>query len=396
MRKLTLTLTLVMLTVSVCATRPERQLRSLADRQLRAMGITAPSEKLAERTACAIYGVPSGGFVVVNKTDVGEQVLGYSEKVYDGGTLPCGFAWWLDAIDHMLQQGVVRKVQQSYAAVDDFLTTEWGQGSPYNDKCPIDGGAHCQAGCAAISLAQVMRYYGWPAQGQGTGGYYLGLTQSSTYVSEPVNGVYEWEKLNHVNFYNADADAKAAVAVLVFDCGKAATTYYTRNTSASIDSNQAVALTRNFMYNPQTVRYVERKDYSDEQWMTMVYSELQARRPLFYSGYAENGYLGHAFLISGMDEEGRVYVNWGWDGRYNGFFALDAIKLTMTLDFRYDQTMILGVMPAGTTPSGVCPPATADDEAAPCYYDLIGRRTDGTVRGLTIVRKGGKVQKVIN
>ena len=124
----------------------------------------------------------------------------------------------------------------------------------------------------------------------------------------------------------------------------------------------------------------------------MVYGELQARRPIFYSGYLPDELNGHAFLLCGMDEEGRVYVNWGQDGRYDGFFSIDALILA-GIDLTHAQTMIIGVQPAT---SSTAKPETwsAGDEPA-VSYTLDGRRTDSYQRGINIVRQGNKVVKVV-
>lgn len=50
------------------------------------------------------------------------------------------------------------------------LTCTWGQGSPYNDQCPVlwpGTDEHCQVGCVATAMAQIMYYWKWPNSGEG-------------------------------------------------------------------------------------------------------------------------------------------------------------------------------------------------------------------------------------
>ncbi len=61
-----------------------------------------------------------------------------------------------------------------YAAPDSMsvpLTSQWGQSSPYNDECPeLEPGSDERAlvGCTAISIAQLLYYWQWPAIGVGS------------------------------------------------------------------------------------------------------------------------------------------------------------------------------------------------------------------------------------
>ena len=58
--------------------------------------------------------------------------------------------------------------------VSHLLDTSWGQGTYYNAQCPADPagpGGHAVAGCEAIAMAQVMRYWEQPYKGNGSHSY---------------------------------------------------------------------------------------------------------------------------------------------------------------------------------------------------------------------------------
>lgn len=45
-----------------------------------------------------------------------------------------------------------------YSSVPSFVTTKWGQDSPWNYKCPSINGVQCKTGCVAVAYAQVFYY----------------------------------------------------------------------------------------------------------------------------------------------------------------------------------------------------------------------------------------------
>ncbi|MGM9777576.1 MAG: C10 family peptidase, partial [Prevotella sp.] len=88
-------------------------------------------------------------------------------------------------------------------------------------------------------------------------------------------------------------------------------------------------------------------------WFTLVRNELEIRRPILYSGLdKDNG--GHEFLFTGLNTDGMVYVNWGWSGYANGWYAIDNLYIeSQNVDFAYGQEMVLGLNPQKTPAEGV-------------------------------------------
>ena len=94
-----------------------------------------------------------------------------------------------------------------------------------------------------------------------------------------------------------------------------------------------------------------RSDYSEPEWMDMVYNELSHRRPLYYQGVylkfdPSVGLMaaGHSFIIDGYNEEGLVHVNWGWYGIYDGYFDI-ALLDVRGLQFNSYQDMVINFEP---------------------------------------------------
>ena len=64
--------------------------------------------------------------------------------------------------------------------------------------------------------------------------------------------------------------------------------------------------------------------YNDEEWAAMLQYELKSGRPILYTGQSANGG-AHAFNIDGYNATSDSYhVNFGWSGRYNGYYVLNA------------------------------------------------------------------------
>ena len=131
-----------------------------------------------------------------------------------------------------------------------------------------------------------------------------------------------------------------AVAKLMLDCGVAADMNYATDGSGTYTENAARGLRRNFGY-PETTQMLKRRRYSEQAWMDIIYNEINERRAILYTG-VDNKNGGHAFVLSGYDETGKVWINWGWDGASDGFYDI-ALLNPKSYKFSEDQDMIIGI-----------------------------------------------------
>ena len=194
-----------------------------------------------------------------------------------------------------------------------------------------------------------MKVFNYPQHSEGPTVHYVknGAEQPHT-----LNTEYRWNLMANEYRSNLDAqtDENLSVAELLRDCGYAVSMNYSTANSAAYTSDVAVALTRNFGYDDHSIRYAMRDYYSDEEWMTIIYKELANHRPVVFSGIDERG-SGHAFLFSGIDTGGRIYVNWGWDGVADGFFDFSDLapaNIQGNLGQRHynnEQEMVFGITP---------------------------------------------------
>lgn len=352
MNRLILLLFLILTLPSMAQRRTAKELKSLAASQLSksvmyTRGATQPEVlQLDDADNYAIYGT-SHSFVVLSKSKNVRPILGVSYTPYKKGQMPCGFNWWLEAVGDVLASPVVyAPTRASYTAVDTMLTSKWGQGEPYNNYTPRVNGTHAPTGCMATAMAQILRYFKYPAQGQGTGTYTYGKRSRSSVISTS----YNWGNMTDTYDDRSSTQRKTAVAYLMRDCGYACAMNYDTDGSGAYDNYAALALGRNFSYDSLAIKDYMRLFYSDTQWMQMIQSELLSHRPILYCAFDSNAG-GHAFIFDGMDSKGLVHVNWGWDGSANGYYDIDLLNPS-GYNFTQSQRMIVGLKPSDKPETG--------------------------------------------
>ena len=235
-----------------------------------------------------------------------------------------------------------------------MVTCHWGQSTPYNNLCPL--GPHYDAsgqpdgreyersltGCAATAIAQIMYYHKYPTKGQG-GKASVGVPYNNPTATYTVNfdeATYDWANMIDDYKEGYTEEQANAVATLMYHAGVALDMQYSPDASGTYARKVVTALKRNFGY-PETVRLLMRADYSEQEWMNLIYTELSEGRPIQYNGQdAING--GHAFVFDGYDQEGLVHVNWGWEGDKDGYYDVSLLNPS-GWRFTSNQSMVIGI-----------------------------------------------------
>lgn len=326
-----------------------------------ARGMRPVSLKLQDNMACdELYVFNVGqrdGFVIISGDDcTADVVLGYADEgEIPANDLPENLRAWLqgyaDQIKWMKEHGIQENeaaARRSQAplrtAISPMLTCLWNQGAPYNNNCPIvlNGKNPVQAatGCLATAAAQVM-YWHQKKYGAETGHWTTMTTTIPSYQSKAYPIVTSWIDEDHyttdpnipakapttidwqklTDTYPSNKEAADEVAKLMEYVGAGLKMSYGPESSASF-SLFAPMLINYFGYN-RSARYVERYDYSYNDWVALMYDQLANVGPIFYGGQSTGG--GHAFVLDGYDEEDYFHVNWGWGGTSNGFFKLSVL-----------------------------------------------------------------------
>lgn len=308
-----------------------------------------------------IFNIGDGhGFVVVAADDCVQQlILGYSDQgALSESEMPENMRAWLSTyIDQMrwreehpdLQPSVTATAAEPHpgtAIVEPLLgAIAWGQNEPYNLMTPIMNGRHTLTGCVATAMSQIMYYHRWPAHGTGAKSYYD--TSSGQEVSTIFEEhTYDWDSMTPTYDSHSSEAQNNAVAQLVFDAGVSVEMKYSLMESLSFTSDAAVGMSQYFDYDSR-VYSIMRHEVSGSTWERIMQSELDAHRPMLYSGNVPGAASGHAFVCDGYDSEGYYHFNWGWEGRHNGWFLLTTMNPDNSLGYTAEQEMVCNIAPNG-------------------------------------------------
>lgn len=298
------------------------------------------------------------GYMVVSADDVAAPLLGYADEgSFDAANIPDNLRYWLEsyaseiawARDNGVEPARSRASRADRAPIAPLVKTQWNQGSPYNNYCPIYNGSRSVTGCVATAMAQVMKYYNYPAKGTGSHSYTtktLKISQSMDFSSTS----FRWTSMADSYGSFSSTSQKNAVATLMHACGVSVDMDYTPNESGVPSMNVASALANYFGYD-KGVRYLMRDYYGMAEWEELVYNQLVEFGPVQYSG--SNTSAGHSFVCDGYSADGYFHFNWGWGGMSDGYFLLTALDPTSqgiggsTAGYNSGQDIIANVATSG-------------------------------------------------
>lgn len=228
----------------------------------------------------------------------------------------------------------------------------YNQGAPYNNKCPYLNGGRAVTGCVATAMAQVMRYYRYPAHGTGTFTYTGGDDGAHTIKLEDYP--FDWDNMledyRPGNYNTTQADA---VATLMLVCGASLTMNYSKDGSGANVSKVDGLLKNNFGYHP-SVAFINNLNTSDPEETVYWWGEdavrpnLQSGWPLIFAGFPAMNQTGHCFVIDGYKvENGEYYyhVNWGWGGAGNCYCLLTKLQVGEDNYSGYNVQMVYNIFP---------------------------------------------------
>ena len=204
--------------------------------------------------------------------------------------------------------------------INPLLNTVWHGGLGYNNLAPMMGcseysNGRAPAGCVAVAMAQVMKYYQYPHS-------------------------YNWSAM-------PDRAPSMETAKLMRDIGDAIHMNYNCSGSSAYCNVAALAFIYAFHY--PSVKYAR---YDPD----LVKRDLRARRPVILNGGENiNGHYsnGHAWVCDGYQKIiirwehiiEFLHMNWGWsDYEPNGWYSLYTWRPGRYIQ-DYNPTMIYEIMP---------------------------------------------------
>lgn len=280
------------------------------------------------------------GFLILSAEDAVLPVLAYDfDNDINVSDLAPGVEFFLDyyrqeiAVARRMQLSQTEKVKQAWedlrhpserglraeVVISPLLHSNWNQNKYYNYLCPQDEDApgsydgRVPNGCVAIAMSQIMFYYRYPESGNGS---HTNYTEYGNFHVNFAQQHYNYDAMcDKLNYYNNE------VAKLIFHAGTAVNMMYGPDGSGAYSGDVPGAMATYFRYSPDA-EHTSKHHYSNETWHAMLIADLETKRPIYYSGYSEEG--GHAFVCDGYNTDEYFHFNFGWGGSGDGYYVTES------------------------------------------------------------------------
>ena len=311
------------------------------------------AEVYNEKVCFYSFQAKENGFVLVAADDNVYPVLGYSSvsKIKKKITNPAVkdfldlYKQQIDAVisenrnypeNRVLWNEILQKDFHSFPQTRDvspLISANWNQDYPWNLQCPYDAagpGNHVYAGCVAVAMAQIMKYWEYPTEETGSHTY----SHPNYGVLSATFGNYNFSLMQNNYATNASEE-------LLFHCGVAVEMDYGPEGSGASETDAKYAF-ENFFAFSNTIDLIYKNNYGQSEWEAMLREELDNGRPIFYTG--SDSQFGHAFNCDGYQGTSYFHFNWGWSGWYNGYYYLNNLNPS-GYDLTSNQCAIIGIQP---------------------------------------------------
>ncbi len=340
--------------------------------------ITVPD--LLGQPAMYIVNFKNGGFVIVSASKIENPILGFSDqerfKSDTDEDIPSGLGSWLyrsmEKIQFLRTNELIRPQSKGWDLYDSsfskkakgsgveiyerevfsippLLKSSWGQGRGYNSSLSpmgcLDPKGKPPVGCVATAFGQIFRYWEVPKR-------------------------FKWEKMS---LNRRPSYSENEVSKLLKEIGDAVDTSYDCDGSGS---RYLFSYADHFTGDSWNYTYSSEDDYD----LKKIMEALDLSRPVFLLGCMRKTIVGwwvitanfyskcHTWVCDGYRDVGRfkkvvyengidenpvweseeiyLHMNWGWDGRDNGFFRENNwYTRGAHTDYKYKRGMIIGLRP---------------------------------------------------
>lgn len=220
----------------------------------------------------------------------------------------------------------------------------YGQGTPYNDNLIVNG-EKCVTGCWATAVAIIMQY--WFSKG-----FHRGCTKCPTYRysdgfcnNEALPPLTVFDIRNIVPVPKTDKQ-KAAVQQLMKYVGFACKLKYSP-TSTVVSNGIATPYLKSALRLGDNISLIDAAKIGEEKFEKNIYNEVAQGRPCILRGANASDGGGHFFVVDGYRKsDSKYHVNWGWNKRFNGYYALSALTPSQGYDYHYYKYATIGIQPS--------------------------------------------------
>ena len=200
--------------------------------------------------------------------------------------------------------------------VSPLIDAEFDQSGSWNNILTSETGFNGPLGCVAISMGQIMHYWSYPEQGEG-----------SNYYMEDDLGMLEADFGQ--TFYDFDNMAATYATnpsrLLLYHCGISVNMDYENGGSGAqcqgVYPSAEYAMKTFFKY-ADSIQSVDGDNYTTSEFRNILKDELDNNKPILFSGFSDSyGNGGHAWNVDGY-QGNNLHCNWGWGGWSNGYYSL--------------------------------------------------------------------------
>ncbi len=278
-----------------------------------------------------------------------KQVVNYTEKG-DAPTAAKSVADW----KRYLAEEFSPKFDKSSSRAP-LLTSLWNQNKFYNTYCPWDAAAggyydyRVPTGCVSTAYTQIMNYHRWPKQGAGATTYIpSGYPRQTVYFNQHT---YNWDAMS-----NEPQSYANEVAKIGYHFGVAIQMSYNPEGSGAATREATQEMHQKFGYDMNITSYY--RDYYQDSaevsnYLNILKADLDARRPIYYSGCNAQMNSCHAYVLDGYDEDDRFHINYGWGGASNGYYALDNFVAGST-HYDFGSEAVVNIYPSAAVAPSYC------------------------------------------
>ena len=327
-----------------------------------------------------VFNVGDYAFVIIAGDDAHRPVIGYSnESSFDASNIPPALAYYLDGVAECMLQlhsaVATPEIAAEWATLLErgrlisrhggrgtgyFCQTKWNQDYPYNCCCPEDpagSGGHTYVGCLATAMSQLMRFWAYPAKGNGSHCY--NHEDYGEICADFGNTNYDWDNMPNTLNSNSPEAEKLATGILCFHCGVTIDMGYGPDGSGGGSGPIPGAMHTYFDYSEANVQ-LRRNDYETEIWKTMVREQFDMGWPMYYGGCENDGC--HAFVCDGYDDYDMFHFNLGWGGSSDGWYLIDDAPYTHPADamFNFVPSEVYNATPSAPADFTVTPVSDTD------------------------------------
>lgn len=341
---------------------------------------------------------PIKGFVIVSGTDNDDPIIGYStESTFRTDFTNVGLVNWLHRWSEELHYVILNNVVASplaatrwtayragYApptvksgSVSPLCQTTWDQDNEsgytpalYNNYCPGSGQNQAVTGCVATAMAQIMKYWNYPATGTGSSSYDDETSQGyqedyGTLSFNYGNTTFQWTNMPNELTNSSTTTQIDAIGTLMYACGVSVDMDYSPSGSGAIvftdEAGGGACAQKSYVqyFGYQNIvksvglsgtNASAQQTLSSTALTDTIEAELNAGRPVEVQG-TDQTYGGHTWVCDGYNTSNQLHMNWGWSGYSDGYFSITNLDPNDgdQLDFTEDVGALIHIQPPVTS-----------------------------------------------